>query len=50
MDFSLVRKGVAYKKKFWKIQEILFLMSTRIFQIGLLGADKIDSRVGNPTK
>ena len=27
---------------FWKIQEVIFLMGTRIFQIGLLGSEKIE--------
>ena len=33
---------------FWKIQEILYQIDTKIFQFDLLEAEKIGSKDGNP--
>ena len=34
---------------FWKIQEILYLIDTKIFQFDLLEAEKFGSEVDNPS-
>ena len=34
---------------FWKIQEILYLIDTKIFQFDLLGAEKFATKDGNPS-
>ena len=38
------KKGV-----YWRIQEILYLKDTKIFQFDPLEAEKIESKDGNPT-
>ena len=35
--------------EFWKIQEILYVIGTIIFQFNLLEAEKVGSKDGNPT-
>ena len=35
---------------FWKIQEIFYLIDTKIFQFDMLEVEKIGSKDGNPTQ
>ena len=49
---SLRAIGLSLSKKlahFWRIHEILHLIDTKIVQFDPLGAEKIESKDGNPT-